>query len=73
MIMKPESGEIVTRDIFDLLPHRYPFLLVDRVLSFEPMKSIHAIKSLYESDIHVGGDTRLDVILRNKISRIYEV
>ena len=32
--------------IFDLLPHRYPFLLVDRVLSFEPMKSIHAIKSV---------------------------
>ena len=28
---------------------------------------------LYESDIHVGGDTRLDVILRNKINRIYEV
>ncbi|NLW80214.1 MAG: 3-hydroxyacyl-ACP dehydratase FabZ [Desulfovibrionales bacterium] len=46
MLTKPESGEIVSRDILDLLPHRYPFLLVDRVLSFEPMKSIHAIKSV---------------------------
>lgn len=46
MITKPDQGEIVSRDILDLLPHRYPFLLVDRVLSFEPMKSVHAIKSV---------------------------
>lgn len=46
MITKPECGEIVSRDILDLLPHRYPFLMVDRVLSFEPMKSIHAIKGV---------------------------
>lgn len=44
MLTKPDSGEIVSKDILDLLPHRYPFLLVDRVLSFEPMKSIHAVK-----------------------------
>ncbi len=46
MLTKPEYGEIVSRDILDLLPHRYPFLMVDRVLSFEPMKSIHAIKGV---------------------------
>lgn len=46
MISKPQWGEIVSRDILDLLPHRYPFLLVDRVLSFEPMQAIHAIKSV---------------------------
>ena len=28
------------------LPHRYPFLLVDRVLSCEPGKSIHAYKKV---------------------------
>ena len=28
------------------LPHRYPFLLVDRVLSCEPGKSIHAYKNV---------------------------
>jgi 3-hydroxyacyl-[acyl-carrier-protein] dehydratase len=33
-------------DIFALLPHRYPFLLVDRVVAFEPMKSLAAIKNV---------------------------
>lgn len=46
MLTKPDTGEIVSRDILDLLPHRYPFLMVDRVLSFEPMKYIHAIKGV---------------------------
>lgn len=30
----------------DLLPHRYPFLLVDQVLELEPGKSIKAIKNV---------------------------
>jgi 3-hydroxyacyl-[acyl-carrier-protein] dehydratase len=34
------------RAIMELLPHRYPFLLVDRVLSLEPMKKIVAQKSV---------------------------
>ena len=29
-----------------ILPHRYPFLLVDRVLEIEPNKSIHAYKNV---------------------------
>ncbi|MGD8935112.1 MAG: 3-hydroxyacyl-ACP dehydratase FabZ, partial [Thiogranum sp.] len=29
-----------------LLPHRYPFLLVDRVLDFEPGVSLQAIKNV---------------------------
>ncbi len=33
-------------EILTLLPHRYPFLLVDRVLSFESGKSLHAIKNV---------------------------
>ncbi len=32
--------------IRDLLPHRYPFLLVDRVLEFEAGKSLRAIKNV---------------------------
>lgn len=32
--------------IFALLPHRYPFLLVDRVVSFEPNKRITAYKNV---------------------------
>ena len=33
-------------DVMDLLPHRYPFLLVDRVLEIDPEKSITAIKNV---------------------------
>ena len=32
--------------IMDLLPHRYPFLLVDRVLEFNPGKSITVLKNV---------------------------
>jgi 3-hydroxyacyl-[acyl-carrier-protein] dehydratase len=33
-------------NIKKLLPHRYPFLLVDRVLAFEPGQSLLAIKNV---------------------------
>lgn len=33
-------------EILKYLPHRYPFLLVDRVLSCEPGKSISALKNV---------------------------
>lgn len=32
--------------IIDLLPHRYPFLLVDRILEFETQKRIVGIKNV---------------------------
>jgi 3-hydroxyacyl-[acyl-carrier-protein] dehydratase len=32
--------------ILEYLPHRYPILLVDRVLECEPGKSIHAVKNV---------------------------
>jgi len=32
--------------ILDHLPHRYPFVLVDKVLSYELGKSIDAIKNV---------------------------
>jgi 3-hydroxyacyl-[acyl-carrier-protein] dehydratase len=44
--MGNEKGELVLQDILDLLPHRYPFLLVDRVLEFEPFTSIVALKNV---------------------------
>lgn len=33
-------------EILEHLPHRYPILLVDRVLDFEAGKSIHALKNV---------------------------
>lgn len=34
------------QEITRLLPHRYPFLLVDRVIEFEPWKRIVALKNV---------------------------
>ncbi len=33
-------------DVLEHLPHRYPFLLVDKVLDFEPGKSLLALKNV---------------------------
>jgi 3-hydroxyacyl-[acyl-carrier-protein] dehydratase len=33
-----------------ILPHRYPFLLIDRVLAMEPGKTIHAVKCLSQNE-----------------------
>ena len=32
--------------ILDIMPHRYPFLLVDKVIHLEPSKSVSAIKNV---------------------------
>ena len=40
------SIQMGINEIIELLPHRYPFLLIDRVLSMEPDKSIVALKNV---------------------------
>ena len=43
------SNQLNTMDIKEILkylPHRYPFLLIDRVLDFTPGESLHAIKNV---------------------------
>lgn len=32
--------------VLEYLPHRYPFLLIDRVLSYEPGKEVKALKNV---------------------------
>jgi len=39
-----ESIEI--KKILDLLPHRYPFILVDRVIDYKPLEYLTAIKNV---------------------------
>ena len=41
-----ETTVIEIEEIMKVLPHRYPFLLVDRVLEFEPGKHIVALKNV---------------------------
>ena len=43
------------RDVMRLLPHRYPFLLVDRVVSMEPGQSIVALKNVTMNEAHFVG------------------
>ncbi len=40
------SGAMDIHEILDFLPHRYPFLMIDRVLSCDPGKSIVALKNV---------------------------
>jgi 3-hydroxyacyl-[acyl-carrier-protein] dehydratase len=39
-------NELNIHQVMEYLPHRYPFLLVDRVLSCEPGKTICALKNV---------------------------
>ncbi len=41
--------------ILEHLPHRYPFLLVDRVVDIEPGKFIHAYKNVSINEPHFVG------------------
>ena len=45
MLKATDSGFDI-QGVLDLLPHRYPFLLVDRVISCDCEKEIHALKNV---------------------------
>jgi 3-hydroxyacyl-[acyl-carrier-protein] dehydratase len=45
MTSQNQSLPLIQR-IFDLLPHRYPFLLVDRVTEFQPGVLLRALKNV---------------------------
>ncbi|HKF46626.1 MAG TPA: 3-hydroxyacyl-ACP dehydratase FabZ [Terracidiphilus sp.] len=40
------DAQIRIQEILGLLPHRYPFLLIDRIIEFEPTKRLVAIKNV---------------------------
>lgn len=44
--MTTETHTLKIEEILELLPHRYPFLLVDRVLEFEEHKYLRAVKNV---------------------------
>ena len=43
------------KEIQEYLPHRYPFLLIDRVIEVTPMESIHAIKNVSINEPQFSG------------------
>jgi len=44
--MDNQLNSMDINDILDHLPHRYPFLLVDKVIDYEPGKSLLALKNV---------------------------
>lgn len=49
------STVLDTAAIEALIPHRYPFLLVDRVLEFTPGESLVALKNVTANEPHFQG------------------
>lgn len=45
-VTKRTEPALDVNKIMRILPHRYPFLLVDRILSFEPFKQVTGIKNV---------------------------
>jgi 3-hydroxyacyl-[acyl-carrier-protein] dehydratase len=51
----PKGSVMDIQAIEAILPHRYPFLLVDRVISIEPLKKLVAIKSVTVNEPFFAG------------------
>ncbi len=45
-VVSPSKTAMDIGDILKILPHRYPFLLIDRVVELVRMKSIVALKNV---------------------------
>lgn len=44
--MSKELSPLEINEIMELLPHRYPFLLIDKVIDYEVGKRLHAVKNV---------------------------
>lgn len=51
----PGEGGLDIRQVMEILPHRYPFLMVDRILGFEGDTKISGVKSVTINEPYFGG------------------
>ncbi|MBA3881406.1 MAG: bifunctional UDP-3-O-[3-hydroxymyristoyl] N-acetylglucosamine deacetylase/3-hydroxyacyl-ACP dehydratase [Chthoniobacterales bacterium] len=51
----PGEGGLDIRQVMDILPHRYPFLMVDRIVGFEGDTKISGVKSVTINEPYFGG------------------
>ena len=58
--------------VLKLLPHRYPFLLVDRVLECRKGESIRAIKNVTVNEPFFHGDFRYRPVMPGVMSATFE-
>jgi 3-hydroxyacyl-[acyl-carrier-protein] dehydratase len=49
------SKELSLEEITQLIPHRYPMLLVDKILDFEPNKTATGLKNVTFNEPHFNG------------------
>ncbi len=49
------QDQINIKEILSLLPHRYPFVLIDRVLALQPNESIQALKNVTVNELYFMG------------------
>lgn len=62
--MADESlGLIEIKELFTLLPHRYPFLLIDRIIEMQSDESAVGIKNVTFNEPHFGGHFPDDPIM----------
>lgn len=56
--MTTNTHTLQIEEILELLPHRFPFLLVDRVLDFEEGRFLRAVKNVSVNEPFFGGTFR---------------
>lgn len=49
------QDQINIKEILELLPHRYPFVLIDRVMEFKAEESIRALKNVTINELYFTG------------------
>jgi len=54
---------IEIKELFTLLPHRYPFLLIDRIVDVDADQSATGIKNVTFNEPHFGGHFPNDPIM----------
>lgn len=62
--MTTNTHTLQIEEILELLPHRFPFLLVDRVLDFEEGRFLRAVKNVSVNEPFFQGH-----FLENRFSR----
>ena len=58
MVLKNDNGDLITllhNDIIKLIPHRHPFLLIDKITDINLNKSITGIKSVTFNEPYFPG------------------
>ena len=58
MILKDDNGSVLTllhNDIINLIPHRHPFLLIDKITDIDLNKSITGIKAVTFNEPYFPG------------------